>query len=166
MCAGNFRSTSREQDWVERPDGTQVLKTTITEYDRRGWGEGGHDLKWYCSGSPDAHVGATPGVAVVRARADRTHRPGRLRRPRRSLQTRRRPGWASSPFTPATAAATNRRDTDIKYERPTTESPRSPNPTQPHTLIPRPKRPHLLIPTPTQPHTLIPDPDATTHLDP
>ena len=48
----------RTQEWVERPDGEQILKTTITEYDRRGWGEGGSDLDWYCSGSPDAHVGA------------------------------------------------------------------------------------------------------------
>jgi hypothetical protein len=48
----------RTQEWVERPDGEQILKTTITEYDRRGWGEGGEDLAWYCSGSPDAHVGA------------------------------------------------------------------------------------------------------------
>lgn len=47
----------RTQDWVDRPDGVQILKTTITEYDRRGWGEGGDDLAWYCSGSPDAHVG-------------------------------------------------------------------------------------------------------------
>nr|WP_128970164.1 hypothetical protein [Rhodococcus opacus] len=50
----------RTQEWVERPDGEQILKTTITEYDRRGWGEGGSDLNWYCSGSPDAHVGAKP----------------------------------------------------------------------------------------------------------
>ncbi|NLV80392.1 MAG: hypothetical protein GXY65_13830 [Rhodococcus sp.] len=50
----------RTQDWVERPDGTEILRTVITEYDRRGWGEGGHDLHWYCSGSPDAHVGAKP----------------------------------------------------------------------------------------------------------
>lgn len=50
----------RTQDWVERPDGTEVLRTVVTEYDRRGWGEGGHDLDWYCSGSPDAHVGAAP----------------------------------------------------------------------------------------------------------
>ncbi|MGK2884841.1 MAG: hypothetical protein ACSLE8_08685 [Rhodococcus sp. (in: high G+C Gram-positive bacteria)] len=48
----------RTQDWVTRPDGTEILKTTIGEYDRRGWGEGGHDLDWYCSGSPDAHVGS------------------------------------------------------------------------------------------------------------
>ena len=30
---------------------------TIAEYDRRSWGEGGHDLDWYCTGNPAAHVG-------------------------------------------------------------------------------------------------------------
>lgn len=50
----------RTQEWVDRPDGEQILETTITEYDRRGWGEGGEDLTWYCSGSPDAHVGTRP----------------------------------------------------------------------------------------------------------
>jgi len=50
----------RTQEWVDRPDGEQILETTITEYDRRGWGEGGEDLAWYCSGSPDAHVGSKP----------------------------------------------------------------------------------------------------------
>ncbi|MCV7025708.1 hypothetical protein H7I77_20530 [Mycolicibacterium novocastrense] len=47
----------RTQEWVERPDGTEILKTWITEYDRRGWGEGGADLHWYCTGDPNAHVG-------------------------------------------------------------------------------------------------------------
>jgi hypothetical protein len=32
----------------------------IGEYDRRAWGEGGHDLDWYCSGNTEAHVGAEP----------------------------------------------------------------------------------------------------------
>ncbi|NKY27140.1 hypothetical protein HGB38_13035 [Nocardia gamkensis] len=50
----------RTQDWVDRPDGVQILRTVITEYDRRGWGPGGEDLDWYCSGSPDAHVGSKP----------------------------------------------------------------------------------------------------------
>ena len=50
----------RDQKWVKRPDGTKILKTIITEYDRRGWGEGGEDLHWYCSGDPAAHVGAKP----------------------------------------------------------------------------------------------------------
>ena len=34
----------RDQDWTKRPDGTKILVTTLTEFDRRGWGEGGHDL--------------------------------------------------------------------------------------------------------------------------
>jgi hypothetical protein len=45
---------------VERPDETSYLEVTIAEYDRRGWGPGGHDLDWYCTGSPQAHVGTEP----------------------------------------------------------------------------------------------------------
>jgi hypothetical protein len=45
---------------VERPDGSSYLETSIAEYDRRGWGPGGHDLDWYCSSNPQAHVGAEP----------------------------------------------------------------------------------------------------------
>ena len=48
----------RSQEWVTRPDGTEILKTTVTEYDRRGWGSGGAELHWYCTGDPAAHVGA------------------------------------------------------------------------------------------------------------
>lgn len=47
----------RSQEWVTRPDETEILKTTITEFDRRGWGPGGEDLNWYCTGDPAAHVG-------------------------------------------------------------------------------------------------------------
>ncbi|MDP9117915.1 MAG: hypothetical protein M3O28_11790 [Actinomycetota bacterium] len=47
----------REQEWVERPDGTRILMSTVSEFDRRGWGEGGHELNWYCTTSPEAHVG-------------------------------------------------------------------------------------------------------------
>jgi hypothetical protein len=45
---------------VERTDETTYLETTIGEYDRRGWGPGGHDLDWYCTGNPAAHVGTRP----------------------------------------------------------------------------------------------------------
>jgi hypothetical protein len=45
---------------VERPDETTYLETTIGEYDRRGWGPGGHDLDWYCTGNPAAHIGSRP----------------------------------------------------------------------------------------------------------
>jgi hypothetical protein len=50
----------REQEWVDRTDGTRILRSTIAEFDRRGWGEGGHDLDWYCTSSPEAHVGGEP----------------------------------------------------------------------------------------------------------
>lgn len=45
---------------VTLPDGEEYLETTIAEYDRRGWGSGGHDLDWYCSGNSEAHVGVEP----------------------------------------------------------------------------------------------------------
>jgi hypothetical protein len=50
----------REQEWVDRPDGSRILRSTVSEYDRRGWGEGGHDLVWWCTSSPEAHVAAQP----------------------------------------------------------------------------------------------------------
>jgi hypothetical protein len=50
----------RTQDWVDRPDETRVLVTSLGEFDRRGWGPGGADLHWWCTSSPEAHVGAEP----------------------------------------------------------------------------------------------------------
>ena len=50
----------RTYDRVTRPDGTEMLVVTISEYDRRGWGAGGHDLDWYCSGNTEAHVARDP----------------------------------------------------------------------------------------------------------
>jgi hypothetical protein len=50
----------REQEWVKLPDDTEILLSTVAEFDRRGWGEGGHDLYWYCTSSPEAHVGREP----------------------------------------------------------------------------------------------------------
>lgn len=52
---------------VERPDGTSYLEISLGEYDRSGWGEGGLDLDWYCTGSPLAHVGAQPVYQTLRA---------------------------------------------------------------------------------------------------
>ena len=52
-----IRRTFRE---VERQDETSYTEVTITEYDRRGWGPGGHDLDWYCSGNTEAHVAVEP----------------------------------------------------------------------------------------------------------
>ncbi|HXR41834.1 MAG TPA: hypothetical protein VN738_05460, partial [Acidothermaceae bacterium] len=39
---------------------TRVLIVTIGEYDRRGWGPGGHDLTWWCTSSPEAHGAGEP----------------------------------------------------------------------------------------------------------
>lgn len=50
----------RTYDTVERPDGSELLQVTVTEYTRAGWGGGGADFDWYCSSSPAAHVGAEP----------------------------------------------------------------------------------------------------------
>ena len=52
-----IRRTFRE---VELPDGTEYTEVSIGEYDRRGWGPGGHDLDWYCSGNTEAHVALEP----------------------------------------------------------------------------------------------------------
>lgn len=49
-----------------RPDGTSFTMVEVAEYDRRGWGEGGHDLDWYCTTSPAAHVGVEPVYASCR----------------------------------------------------------------------------------------------------
>ncbi|WP_346620216.1 hypothetical protein [Blastococcus montanus] len=57
----------REQEHVDRPDGTQVLMSTVGEFDRRGWGPGGHDLHWWCTGSPTAHVSPEPLVLTYAA---------------------------------------------------------------------------------------------------
>lgn len=52
---------------VERPDGSTYQEVTIAEFDRRGWGPGGHDLDWYCTGAPEAHVGRAPVFETSRA---------------------------------------------------------------------------------------------------
>ena len=45
---------------VELQDGTSYTEVSIAEYDRRGWGPGGHDLDWYCSGNTEAHNAPEP----------------------------------------------------------------------------------------------------------
>jgi hypothetical protein len=52
---------------VERTDGTSYTEVTITEYDRRAWGPGGHDLDWYCSGNTEAHTARDPVYVGSRA---------------------------------------------------------------------------------------------------
>ena len=75
----------RTQEWVTRPDGSEMLKTWITEYDRRGWGEGGADLHWYCTGDPARARRRQAGVGVLRPRTHRTARREGLRRAGRNV---------------------------------------------------------------------------------
>ncbi|MDN6662618.1 MAG: hypothetical protein L0L26_12365, partial [Corynebacterium variabile] len=49
----------RLEDWETTPDGREMLRTTVTEYTRRGWGEGGEDFDWYCTSDPGCHTGST-----------------------------------------------------------------------------------------------------------
>lgn len=51
---------------LTRTDGSTAQVIEIGEYDRRGWGEGGHDLDWYCTGAPAAHVGSVGVYAACR----------------------------------------------------------------------------------------------------
>ncbi|WJV47021.1 hypothetical protein [Streptomyces flavofungini] len=50
----------RTFEWIERPDDTKVLQVSIGEYDRRGWGPGGHDLHWWCTSATSAHGAGDP----------------------------------------------------------------------------------------------------------
>ena len=57
----------RTYENVKHEDNTERLVIVLGEYDRRGWGEGGHDLDWYCSGNTEAHVGTEPVYLSSRA---------------------------------------------------------------------------------------------------
>jgi hypothetical protein len=50
----------RTYEWVTRADDTKVLVVSIGEYDRRGWGPGGHDLHWWCTSARSAHGAGEP----------------------------------------------------------------------------------------------------------
>ena len=67
----------REQEWVERPDDTRILRSTIAEFDRRGWGEGGHDLRLVLHVLARGARRRRADVRLVRARADRADRRAR-----------------------------------------------------------------------------------------
>ena len=45
---------------VTRPDDTEYLEISIGEYERAGWGAGGHELDWYCTANTEAHTGTEP----------------------------------------------------------------------------------------------------------
>ncbi len=56
----------RTYEELTRPDGSEVQVVVLSEFDRRGWGEGGHDLDWYCTTAPAAHTGTEPVYVTAR----------------------------------------------------------------------------------------------------
>ena len=50
----------RHEEWEERTDGQEILRTTLGEYDRRGWGNGGEDFDWYCTTDSACHNSPEP----------------------------------------------------------------------------------------------------------
>ena len=65
---------------VKRQDGSEYTEVSISEYDRRGWGPGGHDLDWYCTGNTEAHTAPEPLYITQRGRAHRADGQGGVRR--------------------------------------------------------------------------------------
>jgi hypothetical protein len=45
---------------VELKDDTRYLEVSIGEFERSGWGPGGHELDWYCTSNTEAHVSPEP----------------------------------------------------------------------------------------------------------
>lgn len=58
---------AREEEHQTRTDDEQVRVTSITEFDRSRWGAGGHELSWWCTSSPTAHVATQPLVETYAA---------------------------------------------------------------------------------------------------
>lgn len=50
----------RLEAYEDRADGQEILRTTITEYERRGWGNGGEDFDWYCTTNTACHDNPDP----------------------------------------------------------------------------------------------------------
>jgi hypothetical protein len=90
----------RTYDRITRPDETEMLVTTISEYDRRGWGSGGHDV----------HRRARrrrPALRRVPARARRADGPAGVRRARRLVRAGADGPGGRAPGRPARELATD-----------------------------------------------------------
>jgi hypothetical protein len=51
---------ARNYRQVERKDDTSYLEVSIGEFERAGWGAGGHELDWYCTANTEAHISVEP----------------------------------------------------------------------------------------------------------
>jgi hypothetical protein len=47
-------------------DGNGHVTTTVTEWARRHWGEGGEEFHWWCTEAPEAFIGAEPVYVTLR----------------------------------------------------------------------------------------------------
>ena len=45
---------------IDETDDLGHVTSTVREWKRRDWGDGGHDFHWWCTDSDDAFVGAVP----------------------------------------------------------------------------------------------------------
>lgn len=50
----------RHEDYETRSDDVEILRTVISEYDRRAWGNGGEEFDWWCSSAPQCHTTTDP----------------------------------------------------------------------------------------------------------
>ena len=60
-CAGSSRCASQEHT-----DEHGHVTSTLREWKRRDWGEGGHEFHWWCTDSADAFVGDDPVYVTLR----------------------------------------------------------------------------------------------------
>ena len=60
-------------------DDNGYVTSTLREWKRRDWGDGGNDFHWWCTESDDAFVGGVAGLPVPARRDHRDGRPSRLR---------------------------------------------------------------------------------------
>ena len=51
---------------VDETDDLGHVTSTVREWKRRDWGDGGHDFHWWCTDADDAFIGAEPGLRVAR----------------------------------------------------------------------------------------------------
>ncbi len=106
---------------VERPDGSQYQEVSLAEYDRRGWGAGGHDLDWYCTGNSQAHVGREPVYRSLRneivALIGEPAYAVLARHCEQLLASRRLLPLSVHPATEAASASSSRRRTSSKDRR-------------------------------------------------
>jgi hypothetical protein len=73
--------------------------------DRRGWGEGGQDLHWYCTADPAAHVGREPVWKSLAA--ELTELLGKKAYSELAAMCKRRSGFPLIAVHPATSAASS-----------------------------------------------------------